>query len=98
MIGKSPKAAPSVADSSAVSTGMPHTATAITIETASAISPATCARSLRPPSRMNSVASGIIATRALANSEPPTGIQHLLVHRGLSSLTSAGELPMSAPP
>src|SRR4051794_602032 len=41
--------------------------------TSSAARPATWALSLRPPSRMNSVASGIIATSALAASEPPTG-------------------------
>src|SRR3954471_15641664 len=35
--------------------------------------PAQCDLSFRPPSNRNSVASGIIATSALRNSESPTG-------------------------
>src|SRR3954447_10315008 len=43
------------------------------IETASEISAATCAFSFSPPSRMNSVASGIRANSELTNSESLTG-------------------------
>src|SRR5689334_19238016 len=73
MIGNNPKAAPSVAAATVVPNGMPQTAIAITIPTASDTRPATWALSLSPPSRTNSVASGIIATSALAAREPPTG-------------------------
>ena len=47
--------------------------TATRIAASSESSPAQCDFSLSPPSSTNSVASGIIATSALRNSESPTG-------------------------
>ncbi len=73
MIGNRPKAAPSRATSSACPNGIDQKMTAVRIATASEIRPAQCDFSFRPPSSTNSVASGIIATSALANSESPTG-------------------------
>src|SRR4051812_7137145 len=73
IMGNTPKAAPSVATASEVPNGMPQPITAIRIATTSAIAPAMWARTFSPASRTNSVASGIIATSALRNSESPIG-------------------------
>ncbi len=64
MIGKRPKTAPSVADSSASPTGMRKAVTATTIATATEASPAQCALTRSQPSRTKIVASGSSATSA----------------------------------
>ena len=63
MIGKSPNANPSVADSAARLTGIPYATTATISATANPVSPAQCAFHLRTPRVTKTVSSGRIATR-----------------------------------
>ncbi len=72
-IGKNPKAAPSVPESSACPTGMPNNSTATSRATPSEISPASQALSRSPPSSTNSARRGMAPHSALRASEPPTG-------------------------
>jgi hypothetical protein len=73
MIGKKPKAAPSVLDRSAWPTGISNRATATTRATPSEISPDSQARIRKPPRRMKRVKRGIEPHIALRASDPPTG-------------------------
>jgi len=73
MIGKIPNAAPSSPASSACPTGMEYTSTATRIAASSESKPAQCDFIFSPPSRMNSVASGMSANRLLTNNESATG-------------------------
>ena len=74
MIGKRPKAAPSLAASSAWPAGMPKAKTATPSATTSEARPACQAFHFSAPSSTNSVISGSAATSAESASDPATGL------------------------